>query len=125
MRSKLKTINSFSLGGNNFKGFDFRGIGPVSNNIYLGGNQFLTSTLGYGSSFIFDEKDNILGKIFLTTGSLWDSDYVNQDIDLRTSVGFSLDFISVIPISISYAVPIDKNVSDKTRNLNFFIGTSF
>ena len=44
--------------GNNFKGFDFRGIGPVSNEIYLGGNQFFTSTIGYGSSFLFDEKSN-------------------------------------------------------------------
>ena len=56
-------------------------------------------------------KDNILGKIFLTTGSLWDSDYVNQDFDLRTSIDL-LDFVS-IPVSISYAVPIEKNDSDK------------
>ena len=122
---KLKTVDTFSLGGTNFKGFDYRGIGSFQDGVYLGGNKYFTSTIGYGDNFIFDEKDNILGKIFLTTGSLWDSDYVNQDFDLRTSIGFSLDFVSVIPVSISYAVPIEKNDSDKTRNLNFFIGTSF
>ena len=29
--SNLRTINSFSLGGSNFKGFDYRGIGPKRN----------------------------------------------------------------------------------------------
>ena len=51
--NNLKTVNAFSLGGLNFKGFDYRGIGPSSGNIYLGGNNFYTVTLGYGSQFLF------------------------------------------------------------------------
>lgn len=127
LKSKLKTINSFSLGGNNFKGFDFRGIGPVSNNIYLGGNKFVTSTLGYGSSFIFDDKDNINIKLFISSGSIWDSDYTSDNkFDLRSSAGVSLDFITAIgPISFSYASPINKKSSDRERNFAFTIGTSF
>ena len=27
--NNLKTINAFSLGGLNFKGFDYRGVGPI------------------------------------------------------------------------------------------------
>ncbi len=127
LNSKLKTKNAFGLGGLNFKGFDYRGIGPYDGTIYLGGNEFFTSTLGYGSSFIFDEKDNINVKFFLTTGSIWNSDYVSSsDIDLRTSFGTSFDFITAVgPISFSYAIPIQKNNSDKTRSFNFSIGTSF
>ena len=34
-----------------FKGFDYKGIGPYDGSIYLGGNEFFTTTLGYGSSF--------------------------------------------------------------------------
>ena len=125
--SKLKTIDAFGLGGLNFKGFDYKGIGPYDGNVYLGGNEYFTSTIGYGSSFIFDEKDNINIKFFLTTGSIWNSDYTNSsDIDLRASVGTSLDFITPIgPLSFSYAEPIEKNNSDKTRSFNFSIGTSF
>lgn len=125
--SKLKTIDAFGLGGLNFKGFDYKGIGPYDGNVYLGGNEFFTSTIGYGSSFIFDEKDNINIKFFLTTGSIWNSDYTNSsDIDLRASLGTSLDFITPIgPLSFSYAEPIEKNNSDKTRSFNFSIGTSF
>ena len=100
INSKLKTINTFSLGGSNFRGFDFRGIGPKDGNVYLGANQYFTSTLGYGSSFIFDEKDNINIKIFSTIGSLWDSDYSNTDFDLRSSAGISLDFINLYGIVI-------------------------
>ena len=126
--SKLKTIDAFALGGLNFKGFDYRGIGPYDSNIYLGGNEFFTSTIGYGSSFIFDEKDNINIKFFMTTGSIWNSDYSSNssDIDLRTSLGTSFDFITAVgPISFSYAIPIEKRDSDRNRSFNFSIGTSF
>ena len=127
LNGKLKTINAFGLGGLNFRGFDYKGIGPYDGKIYLGGNEYFTSTVGYGSSFIFDDKDNINIKFFLTTGSIWNSDYTSSsDIDLRTSIGTSLDFLTPIgPISLSYASPIEKNNSDKTREFNFTIGTSF
>ena len=127
INSKLKTIDAFGLGGLNFKGFDYKGIGPYDGKVYLGGNEYFTSTIGYGSSFIFDDKDNVNVKFFLTTGSIWNSDYVSSsDIDLRSSIGASLDFITPIgPISFSYASPIEKNNSDKTRSFNFTIGTSF
>ena len=60
LEGNLSTVNAFSLGGLNFKGFDYRGIGTKVDGIYIGGNKFFTSTIGYGGSFIFDDKDNIL-----------------------------------------------------------------
>ena len=127
LNSKLKTIDAFGLGGLNFKGFDYKGIGPYDGNVYLGGNEYFTSTLGYGSSFIFDEKDNINIKFFLTTGSIWNSDYTSSsDIHIRASIGTSLDFITPIgPLSFSFAQPFEKQNTDKTRSFNFIIGTSF
>jgi len=125
--NKLKTINTFSLGGLNFKGFNYRGIGPKENSYYLGGNKFFTSTVGYGSSFIFDEKDNVNIKLFTTVGSLWDSDYSNNnEFDLRASSGLSFDILTAVgPISLTYAVPIEKIDNDSTKRFNFSIGTSF
>tara|TARA_B100000963_G_scaffold2656_1_gene2077 strand:+ start:5445 stop:7691 length:2247 start_codon:yes stop_codon:yes gene_type:complete len=124
---KLKTINAYSLGGLNFKGFDYRGIGPKQDGIYLGGNKFFTSTIGLGGSFLFDDKDNISTKLFYSVGSLWDSDYTNQnEFDLRSSAGVSFDILTAIgPISFSYAIPIEKSNDDRTREFNFTIGTSF
>ena len=124
---RLKTINAFSLGGTNFKGFDYRGIGKkTSNNRYLGGNQYFTSTFGYGSSFLFDEKDDIYIKLFYTVGSLWDSDYAEQDFKPRSSLGASFDILTAVgPITFSYAVPIQKSSNDNERRFNFSIGTAF
>jgi len=123
----LKTINSYSLGGLNFKGFDYRGIGPFNGDIYLGGNNYFTTTVGYGSSFLFDEKDNINFRTFYTMGSIWDSDYTsNSDIELRSSAGLSFDLLTPVgPLTLIYAIPIEKSSSDKKRNFNFTLGTSF
>ena len=125
--SNLRTINSFSLGGSNFKGFDYRGIGPKSNGAYLGGNSFFTNTVGYGGSFLFDEKDNINLRLFHTIGSIWGSDYTSDnEFKLRSSVGLSLDFLSQVgPISLSYAIPIEKEQNDISREFNFTLGASF
>ena len=125
--NNLKTTNAFSLGGLNFKGFDYRGIGPKLGNIYLGGNKYFTTTIGYGSSFLFDQKDNINLKIFYTMGSIWDSDYAsNDDLNIRSSAGISFDILTVAgPISLSYAMPIEKEQSDSSKEFNFSIGTSF
>ena len=127
LNGKLKTTNAFSLGGLNFKGFDYRGIGPYSNNIYLGGNNYFSSTVGYGSSFLFDEKDNINLKLFYSTGSIWNSDYVtDNNVKIRSSAGISLDVLTVVgPLSFSYTVPIDSASNDKKKSLNFTIGSSF
>ena len=123
----LKTVNSFGLGGLNFKGFDYRGIGPSTNDIYLGGNKYFTSTIGYGGSFLFDKKDNVNIKLFLTSGSLWESDYAtNNNLKLRTSLGLSLDFLTPVgPLTLFYAAPLKKYDGDKVRNFNFTLGTSF
>ena len=124
---KLKTIHSYSLGGINFKGFDYRGVGQFLDNTYLGGNKYLTSTLGFGSNLFFDKKDNIIFKSFISSGSIWDSDYItDSDFKLRSSIGFSLDILTpLVPITISYAVPIIKEQNDKVRQLNFALGASF
>ena len=123
----LKTVNAFSLGGLNFKGFDYRGMGPKDGDIYLGGNNFYTITLGYGDQFLFDKKDNINYRAFVTSGSIWGSDYSsNNEFENRVSIGASLDIMTaVFPISFTYAIPIQKEDGDKVRRFNFSIGTSF
>ena len=123
---KIKTIDTFSLGGNSFKGFDYRGIGPISSDYYLGGNKYFTSTFGYGSSF-FLEEDNISIKLFYSVGSLWGNDYSNDNsFKLRSSIGLSFDIMTpLLPITFSYAVPINKKSDDRIKNFNFSIGTSF
>ena len=125
--SKIKTFNAFSLGGSSFNGFNYRGVGSRNdNNIYLGGNKFITSKIGFGTNFFTKQQDNLYLKIFLTTGSIWDGDYDSSKYRQRTSLGGSLDFLTPIgPISISYALPIEKSDKDNVRRLDLRIGGIF
>lgn len=125
--NNIKTFNSFALGGSSFSGFDYRGLGPKnSNNIYLGGNKFFTSKIGIGTNFFTKQQDNLYLKLFLTTGSIWDSDYSVSNFKQRTSLGSSLDFLTPIgPVSISYGIPIQKSTNDILRRFDFRIGGSF
>lgn len=127
IEGRNRTINTFSLGGMNFKGFDYKGIGNrTANNKYLGGNKYFTSTFGYGSNFLFDDSDNIYIRLFYTVGSLWDNDYANQDFKLRSSIGSSFDVLTPIgPVTFSYAIPLQKENSDRSKFFNFSIGSSF
>ena len=127
LEGTLRRVNAFWLGRLNFNAFDYRGVGPKQDNIYLGGNNFFSTTIGYGGSFLFDDNDNINTKIFYSMGSIWNSDYSNQnEFEVRTSLGLSFDILTLVgPISLSYAIPIEKNNNDVTNEFNFSIGTSF
>ena len=124
---RLKTIDSLSLGGRNFKGFDFRGIGPKDNfSNYLGGKKRYTLSIGHTSTFLFDKKDNILFSNYFSVGSLWDNDYKKDDHKLRASFTTAFDILTPIgPLTLSYSIPLEKEQNDKTNNVSFSIGTTF
>lgn len=124
---RLKTIDSLSLGGRSFKGFDFRGIGPKDDfSNYLGGKKRYILSFGHTSSFLFDKKDNILLSNYFTIGSLWDNDYQSDDHYMRASFTTSFDVLTPIgPLTISYSIPLEKDKNDVTNNVSFSIGTTF
>ena len=124
---RLKTIDSLSLGGRNFKGFDFRGIGSKDNfSNYLGGKKRYTLSIGHTSTFLFDKKDNILFSNYFSVGSLWDNDYKKDDHKLRASFTTAFDILTPIgPLTLSYSIPLEKEQNDKTNNVSFSIGTTF
>lgn len=126
---KLKTKDSFSLGGRDFKGFRHSGIGPRDNNLsYLGGSNLYVITAGYSSPVIFDNSDSLVLKYFATIGSLSNSGYKSTfDSDKpRASVGMSLDVVTPVgPLSMSLANVLSKETYDKEESFNVSIGTSF
>ena len=94
----------------------------------MGGNNYFTSTIGYGGNFLFNGTDDYKYKVFSTIGSLWGSDYIQNrnDYKIRSSVGISIDILTrLAPLSFSYAIPIQKESDDKAREFNFILGTSF
>ena len=128
LSNKIKTKDSFSLGGN-FKGFQYSGIGPrdASSN-YLGGTKMYQITLGYSTPFLFDNSDTFIIKYFGTIGSIFDSEYASKynSNSPRASIGASMDVMTPIgPLSFSLASPISKNNKDKTQTYDFSIGSTF
>ena len=127
--SKIKTRNSFSLGGSDFKGFDYSGIGSRdSSKNYLGGTKIYLLTLGYSTPVIFDNSDSLILRYYSTIGSLFDSEFQStfDSSSPRISIGSSIDLLTPIgPMSISASMPIVKKSYDKTETINFSIGTSF
>ena len=61
--------------------------------------------------------------IFLLKRDIQNND---NEFNVRSSLGVSFDVLTAVgPISLSYAVPIEKNTNDITNEFNFSIGTSF
>ena len=128
LSNKIKTKDSFILGGN-FKGFQYSGIGPRDSSLnYLGGTKMYQLTIGYSSPVLFDNKDTLIIKYFATIGSIFDSEYASSfnPKSPNSSIGASLDVMTAVgPLSISLASPISKKSYDKTQTFDFSIGTSF
>jgi outer membrane protein insertion porin family len=128
LSNKIKTKDSFSLGGD-FKGFQFSGIGPRDASLnYLGGTKMYQLTLGYSTPFLFDNSDTFIFKYFGTVGSIFDSEFTSthNSKTARVAIGASIDVMTPIgPLSFSLASPISKDASDKTQSYDFSIGSTF
>ncbi|MDB4184045.1 BamA/TamA family outer membrane protein, partial [Alphaproteobacteria bacterium] len=128
LSNKIKTKDSFSLGGD-FKGFQNSGIGPRDSSLnYLGGTKMYQLTIGYSSPFIFDNSDTFIIRYFGTVGSIFDSEFTSSfnSKAARASLGISMDVMTPIgPLSFSLASPIVKDAQDKTQSFDFSIGSTF
>ena len=128
LSSKIKTKDSFSLGGD-FKGFQYSGIGPRDASLnYLGGTKMYQLTVGYATPFLFDNSDTFIFKYFGTIGSIFDSEFVSlyNSNTPRVAIGASVDLMTPIgPLSFSLASPVSKNDKDKTQSYDFSIGSTF
>jgi len=78
---------------------------------------------------ILPNSENIDAVLFLDAANLWGVDYdssLDDDGDLRSSVGIALDMFTLIgPMSFSLAQPITKGSNDITESFRFNIGTTF
>lgn len=129
--SDVPVYERFYLGGQNFRGFDFRGVSPR-------GIRNDTGTLGsdpVGGNFMFFwgaeykvpvYEDLLALAFFLDTGT------VNQQLSLanyRASVGFGfrifVEGLSPVPLSFDFGFPIKKEKDDDLRLFTFGIDLPF
>jgi len=129
---KIRIVDSFFLGGDNFPGFQTAGIGPRDANTgdALGGREYYDGTLELTVPLGLPKEFGIVGKVFTEAGSLTKADFVGAGVtdtgNLRASAGVGIAWASPFgPIRVDIARPYIKDKGDKTQLFRFNFGTRF
>lgn len=124
--------NRFFLGGQNFRGFEYGGVGPRDRDTddSLGGNAYYVGTAELRFPLGLPEELRIFGRTFAEAGTLTDIDINSNDIidsgNIRVSGGFGLSWLSPLgPLSIDLANAFVKEDEDKTETFRLSFGTRF
>ena len=130
----VRLQDRFFTGGNNFRGFEFAGIGPrdTQTDDSLGSNQYYVLTVELAFPVGLPAELGIRGRVFADFGSAFNTDLKDVDGRLlddatpRLSVGFGVSWRSPFgPIQIDFGFALLKNKRDRTQIVNFRFGTRF
>ncbi len=114
--------------GKRLRGFEPGKIGPKDGGDFIGGNYTTAINAATTLPEFGANLETIDFQIFLDAANVFGVDY-DSSLDnskLRSSVGFGVDWFTVIgPLNFSVAQPISKAESDKTETFRFNIGTTF
>jgi outer membrane protein insertion porin family len=117
------------FGGQQVRGFDFRGIGPHENGFPLGGTTSFYGTLEYRRPLVkniqpgsYREIEAIQAGLFVDFGVL-DPDEFSLDLDeLRISTGILFGISFPVPLTFSFGFPLREGDGDDTQVFYFEIG---
>jgi outer membrane protein insertion porin family len=131
----VSLFERFFVGGSNFRGFRFAGIGPrdVTTDDALGGDTFAIGTAEVRFPFGLPEELRVFGRAFVDAGTLTGIDVddepggeIADSGNLRAAGGFGLSWLSPFgPIAIDIAFPFLKDDEDETENFRLSFGTRF
>lgn len=114
----------FYAGGfGTLRGFQFRGASPMVNTVEVGGDISFINSLEYMFPITADDMFKMVvfcdfGTVEQTPSSSW------SDFRVAPGVGFrvTVPMISLAPIALDFAVPVNKNPNDLTQVFSFFVG---
>jgi outer membrane protein insertion porin family len=128
----VTVVDRFFLGGDSFRGFSTRGVGPRDRNTddSLGGNLLYSGTAELSFPLGLPEELGLRGRLFSDFGAVTgldnSSDNVDDSATPRVSVGTGLTWRSPLgPIALDFAVPVLKESFDKVEQFRFSFGTRF
>lgn len=124
--------NRFFVGGNNFRGFKFGGIGPRDRltGDALGANHYWIVTAEMAFPLGLPKEFGINGRVFTDVGSAFGIDVSGPRLmdssAPRVSVGVGVSWRSPLgPLRFDVGFPIFKQEGDRTQLINFRFGTRF
>ena len=115
--------NFFAGGYSTMRGFRFRHASPKISDVIVGGRLSLLGTAEY--VFPITADDMLRGAIFCDYGTIEEELSVDAE-DFRVAVGAGLRFtvpaMGPAPIAVDFAVPINREDTDRIQNFSFFVG---
>ena len=128
----VTVVDRFFLGGDSFRGFSTRGVGPRDRDTddSLGGNLLYSGTAELSFPLGLPEELGLRGRVFSDFGAVTGLDNSSNNVDdsaaPRVSVGTGLTWRSPLgPIALDFAVPVLKESFDKVEQFRFSFGTRF
>jgi len=127
----VRTVDHFRLGPSHIRGFAANGIGPVdTNGDRIGGKTYFNATAEAQFPIPAIPRDiGLKGAVFADAATLFGHDSASAsgtNMEWRTSAGFGLVWQSPFaPLRFDYAIPINKQPTDKVQKFNFSISTAF
>lgn len=132
IRKTIRVIDSFMLGGDSLRGFEYGGVGPRDSitGDSLGGTRYWSSTAEVAFPLGLPNEFGIKGAVFTDLGSVWrpgqKNQYTHDEQSIRSSAGFGVSWISPLgPIKLDYAFPLRKKKYDKTQRVLLGFSTRF
>ena len=125
----IKLSERLYVPSSRLRGFEKGKIGPQDGDDYIGGN--FVAALNFTSTLpqILENAENLDVAVFFDAANVWGVDYdssLDTSDKVRSSIGVGVDWFTVIgPLNFSLAMPLTKDINDKTETFRFNIGTSF
>ena len=125
--------DSFFLGGNTLRGFEYAGVGPRAKKDLssLGGRNYYTGSAEVKFPLGFGKEMGLFGSVFVDTGTLYKVDVADHSKiwdskTVRSAYGVGMGISTPMgPIRVHYAVPINKAFFDKEKHFDILFSTVF
>ncbi len=116
----------FFLGGSSLRGFDYRGVGPMSGRYSLGGETMARGTIEYrhpiyttpiaGTS---QRQEMFRFLTFVDVGVLGLNEWSLDVDDLRASAGFGFGLVRPLPLTFNFGFPFLEEDGDLRETFSF------
>ncbi len=132
MGKTIRVVDSFSLGYDSLRGFDYRGVGPRDGKTFdaLNGTRMWRVSAELKVPLGLPDDWGVNGVLFHDMGCVWKAGQRNQhtldDKKVRMAYGAGIKWRSPFgPIGFSYAVPYKKSPYDDARRIQLQFSNMF
>ena len=123
----LPDYERFYLGGiNSVRGFDWRGISPLIDDVEIGGTEFVQLNVEF--LFPIIKESGLVGLFFYDAGNAWatDNDEAESYSGLRDSAGFGIRWFSPMgPLRLERGYILNPKPGEGSGRWEFSMGGSF